>query len=693
MRSEWLAYGSDAKRVVTAFVNGVNAFVRLTRTHPDLLPVEFKELGYEPDFWVPSDIPRMRSHGVFGNVREEVARALTLRDYGPQVEEIRRRREPAHELKVPEGLDLSLIPDDVLRDFDLATLPPRFDHGSLDPKAGRVAPEGSNNWALSGGRTTTGRPMLANDPHRAATGLPGLRYIAHVCAPDFDVIGGGEPGLPGISIGHNGHVAFGLTTFAIDQEDLYVYNTNPDNPAEYRYQGRWESMRIERETVAVKGEPAVEVELAFTRHGPVIYADPARRTAFALRAAWLEPGMAPYLGSIESMRTASATEFLNAMNRWGSPPLNKVFADVFGNIGWKPVGLTPKRPNWDGTLPVPGDGRYEWAGFYDNDELPAALNPEAGVVASANEMNLPADYPKDRVISYDWFAPYRRHRINEVLAASDRFELADMVRLQNDFLSIPARHILDKVRSLPLEPDSVPGLEILLDWDAVLRPDSAAAALFEVWYRRHLRPALRTGVLERLMPADRIPAALTRITLNEELLADARVDLDLLENPNGRFGPDPDQFLASAVKSSLSTAVAEMNQTLGNDPRQWSWGRLHVAHAVHPLKSHLNSVRADLLSAGPLPRGGSGDTVCDTAYGPDFAQTSGSTFRVAIDVGGWDNSLAMNAPGQSGRLDSPHCHDLFARWACGESFPLLYSRSQVEGAAEQVIQLVPAQNI
>jgi penicillin amidase len=390
------------------------------------------------------------------------------------------------------------------------------------------------------------------------------------------------------------------------------------------------------------------------------------------------------------MRTTNWEGFLGAMNRWGSPPLNKIFADVAGDVGWKPVGLTPRRPNWDGTLPVPGDGRYEWAGFYDGDELPVKFNPADGTIATANEMNLPPDYPKERVISYDWYAPYRRQRIAEFFGSAEKFTLADMVRLQNDFTSIPARRILEKVRTLPIgDAGKLPALAMLLAWDAKLDAGSAAAAFFEIWCRRHLRPMLRIKVLERLVPAERIAAALGRTAVSEELLADARVDLDLLEQPGDRFGPDPDRVLASVVKASLAAAIEEVIGLLGPDATQWRWGQLHVARAVHPLKDRLTSVPRDKLSVGPLPRGGSGDTVCDTAYGPNFGQTSGSTFRVAIDVGDWDNSLAMNAPGQSGVMDSPHYQDQFAPWARGESFPLLFSRKKIEEAAEKLIQLLP----
>ncbi|MQA13818.1 MAG: penicillin acylase family protein, partial [Pseudonocardiaceae bacterium] len=679
----WLAYGSDTKRATTAFVEGINTYVALTRDDPALLPVEFRELGYEPAFWSPSDVARIRSHGLFHNLREEVARALTLRDYGAEVEELRRRREPEHTLEIPDGLDLRLIPDDVLRVYDLATTPPGFEA----PAATTIRPEGSNNWVLSGDRTATGRPMLANDPHRALS-LPSLRYLAHLSAPGFDVIGGGEPALPGISIGHNGRIAFGLTIFPIDQEDLYVYRTNPDDPLEYRYRDRWEPMRVQRETIPVRHGPPVEVRLRFTRHGPVIYTDPARHTAFAVRAAWLQPGMAPYLGSMDYMRARDWDEFLAAMNRWGAPPENQVYADTEGTIGWKAGGLTPIRPNWDGTLPVPGDGRYEWGGFYDADELPAAVNPERGWLATANEMNLPDGFPADRTITHDWHAPFRKHRIDEVLGAATAPSLREMVALQNDVMSMPARRILTRLRRMELD-GVVAELRMLLGWDGQLRADSAAAALFEVWRRRHLRPALLSRALDQLVGPQLRAAALARITPDEDQLTDTRVDLDLLAEPGDRLGLQPDRVMAEIVKTTLRDAVADVERLLGADRAGWSWGRLHVARLRHPLAALLTAVPEDRLTAGPLPRGGSTDTVGNTAYGPDFVQTAGSTFRVAVDVGSWDDSVAMNAPGQSGRPGDAHFTDLFEPWAAGDAFPLLYSRASVEAAAEQIITVAP----
>ncbi|MBM7809017.1 penicillin amidase [Geodermatophilus bullaregiensis] len=686
---DWAAYGPDTEGAATAFVAGVNAFVQLTREDPALLPAEFRQLGYRPALWDPSDVTRIRSHGLFANLREEVARALTLRDHPAAVEDLRRKREPPRPLAVPEGLDLGLIPDDVLAVYDLATLPPVFGAPSPDAARGSVLPEGSNNWVLSGARTATGRPLLANDPHRAAAALPGLRYLVHLSAPGLDVIGAGEPALPGISIGHNGRVAFGLTIFPVDQEDLYVYATDPEDPLRYRYGDGWEAMRVERETIAVRDGEPVEVELLFTRHGPVIRTDPATGTAFAVRAAWLGPGMAPYLGSIEYLRARDGNAFRAAMGRWGAPPENQVYADTGGTIGWTAGGRTPRRPNWDGTLPVPGDGRYEWAGFLDADELPASVDPPSGSIATANEMNLPADFPAERHVSYDWSAPYRRQRIDEVLAATPAATPQDAVALQVDVLSVPARRILTRVRALPL-PDDVDGLDLLLGWDVQLRADSAAAALFEVWYRRHLRPALLRRALAQLVAPAAVPDAAARIAGQEDALADARVDVELVEEPGDRLGPDPEQVLAGVVAETVPAAVAEVERLLGPDRERWAWGRLHVARMTHPFAALLSGLPEDQLAVGPLPRGGSGDTVGNTAYGPDFVQTSGATFRIAVDVGAWDESLAMNAPGQSGRLGTPHATDLFGPWARGEAFPLRYSREQVDAAAELRITLHPS---
>ncbi len=386
MDKEWAAYGPDARTIAERFVAGINAYVDWLAAHPDQLPLEFKLLGYQPSKWDASDVVRIRSHGLTRNLTSEVARARTVcatdPENGPRYDQIRYGLQPAWETKVPDGLD-PCLPNDVLRVFTLATAEVHMTKegvqtAELARDPGPENAEGSNNWVIAPSKTATGRPILANDPHRAYS-TPSLRYITHLSAPGMDIIGAGEPALPGISIGHNSSIAFGLTIFDVDQEDLYVYDVNPSNAREYRYQNSWEPMRVLHETIDVKGAAPVEADLVFTRHGPVIYEDAAKHRAYAVRTCWLEPGMSPYFGSISYMRATNFAGFQRAMLHWGAPTENQVYADVNGNIGWVPGGLAPIRPNWDGLMPVPGDGRYEWAGFWPGDKLPSSYNPPRGL--------------------------------------------------------------------------------------------------------------------------------------------------------------------------------------------------------------------------------------------------------------------------------------------------------------------------
>ncbi|MCY3593317.1 MAG: penicillin acylase family protein [Acidobacteria bacterium] len=678
MHAEWLAYASDTKRIVTAWTRGVNAYVDLVLEHPDLMPPEFEALGYEPSHWTPEAVTRIRSHGLLRNATSEFSRARFLAEHGAAALALRDRYQPEHRLAVPEGLDLDAFQaaPKALDLYRLGTRGVRFNNLETGFQTEvDAASQGSNNWAISPRRTATGRPLLANDPHRTQA-VPSLRYIVHLSSPDLDLIGAGEPALPGISIGHNGTIAFGLTIFSIDQEDLYVYRTKPGEPDFYEHRGNWLPMETIEETIPVRGGDARTVELRFTHHGPVLYQDADRDLAIGLRAAWLEPGMAPYLGSIEYIRARNWDQFLAAMNRWGTPSENQVYADTNGNIGWKPGGLAPVRPNWDGLLPVPGDGRYEWSGYRDMDELPVEFNPERGWVATANEMNLPAGY--DVPLGWEWAGPYRRQRIAEVLDAKDAMTVEDAVRLQTDYVSIPARRLHALLGRASPTPEAGPALELLGGWNAELAADSAAAALFEVWWRRHLeaevgrRMAAALGVGEDPLPVQ-----------DEHLLR-------LLETMDPRLGDRPRRARDEALLDSLRAAFVDVSERLGPDPAAWRWGDLHQIELRHPLSAHLPDDIRRLADVGPAERGGSGDTVGNTSYGDDFNQRSGASFRMVLDVGNWDASVAMNNPGQSGDPRSPHYRDLFEPWANDQAFPLLYTRPAILAAAEARIELLPA---
>ncbi|MEV6149221.1 penicillin acylase family protein [Nonomuraea sp. NPDC052129] len=666
MDREWASYGPGAKQAATRFTEGVNAYVRWLERNPDRMPPEFRQLGYAPALWRPEDVVRIRSHGISKNVFSEVLRSLIVCAGGIEAAGALWQLEPEHTTSLPKGLDPCSVPVDVLRTYDLATRGVVFQNGALrlapaDPAAG----EGSNSWAVSPGRSATGRPILASDPHRSLT-APSLRYMAHLSAPGIDVIGAGEPALPGISIGHNGTVAFGLTIFGTDQEDLYVYQLDPADPGRYRYGDGWERFTTITEKVPVAGGSPVDVELPFTRHGPVLKIDKQRNLAYALRTTWLEPGTSPYFGSLTYMGARDFKQFAAAMSTWGGPPENQVYADTSGNIGWVPGGLTPRRNGYDGLLPVPGDGRYEWKGFYDGARLPRSYNPPRGLISSANEFDLPANHPVQ--VGFEWDPPYRKQRIDEVLAASPRNSLDDSIRLQADKVSKPAQRIVRVLAGLTsADPDTQRALALLRPWGGATDADSPEATLFEPWFSRHLVPAFRRAVLPPAV-ADAIP------------VLDVRVLIDALENPERWFGTEGKAVRDDLLATTLAAAYREVAGRLGADPRLWTWGALQYTEFTSPVGANV----------GPFPRGGSAYTVDASSYNAaTYQQTSGASFKMVLDVGKWDDSRAVNAPGQSGDPRSPHYRDLAERWRTSDYFPLLYSRAQVQRYAESTIKLLP----
>lgn len=661
MYREWLAYGSDAKRIAKAFTDGINAFIDMIGEDPALLPPEFALLGYEPARWNPADVVRIRSHGISQNVNSEVARARIVCRAGLDIAARWITLEPDWTTTVPNGLDPCDIPEDVLNVFNLGRRSVSFDGYSLQASTNieRDWREGSNNWAVAPQRTTTGRPILANDPHRAH-GVPSLRYISHLVAPGMNVIGAGEPALPGISIGHNDRIAFGLTIFAIDQADLYIYELN--EKGQYRYRDGWESFSTLVETVPVKGTEGREISMSFTRHGPVVYRDEAR--AFAIRLGFLEPGMAPYFGSVEYMRASNWREFVAALNRWGTPSENQVYADIDGNIGYKPAGLFPRRPNWDGLLPVPGDGRYEWDGFHDMDVLPVEFNPDRGFTGTANSMNLPADYPIDRYkVSFEWSEPWRYDRIWQVLSNDQEHSLEAALALQRDYRSALAPAA---VAGIPAGYDT-PATRLLRAWDGELAADSGPAALFMVWMERHLAPAMSV----RLLPQE--PQALGRRLQKRNILK-------MMADPANR----------DLVELTLNYAWQDTVSLLGPDQDAWQWGSIHRAEWRHPLVHLADGDLAEAMRLASYPRGGSSYTPNNTgSYGRDLRVNSGASYRQVIDVGNWDASTMTNAPGQSGDPRSPFYDNLLEGWATDGAFPLLYSRDKVLEHRAFRIELTP----
>lgn len=707
LEAEFASYHPEGKAILTAFAAGINAFVDEAKADPAKLPIEFRLTGTEPGYWSETS-SLIRIYGLTRNLGTEVSLARRIAAVGLETTNALTVQEPADRpLQVPSGLDVSTITAAILADYNLARtgLPFRAEDFGRSPlgqaERDRLAatlsagngtePMGpaerealnfqSNNWTIAGKKTATGKPILANDPHRAIS-MPSLRYMVHLNAPGWHVIGAGEPALPGVSIGHNERIAFGLTIFAFgDEEDLYVYDTNPSDPDQYRYGGGWEPMRVLSESVPVRGGAEQPVTLKFTRHGPVIHEDPVTRKAYAVRAAYLEfPGTAAYLASLRLNQAQNWSEFTEGMSRHYTPSENMVYADVDGNIGWVGGSITPIRPNgdWSGLLPVPGDGRFEWAGFLPGSLLPRILNPEQGFYGTANQYNVPADYQYRGLTNrLGWAEPYRYLRLSEVLAAGTKLTLEDSKRLQNDYLSIPARTVVPLLSGLgTADADVAEALRQLRGWDYVAGPDSVPATIYELWMPR---------VIARI-------SALLVPEAGRELFGSLPKPLviDKLLKPDPSLGGEPTSVRNGILLESLKAAMTDLKARQGNDPSKWTWGSLHHIQFQHELAPLLSPGLADSLATARYPVGGTSDTVGVAHYRTsDYRVTSGASYRQVIDVGDWDKSVTINVPGQSSDPASPYYDNLLEPWSKGQYFPMAFSRGAVEAQKADTLILKP----
>ncbi len=635
--TEWAAYGPDTRAIVTAFTDGINAYVR---SLAGKLPLEFQVAGYPPGLWTPEDcLTRVAGLLMTGNLIREVSHAVDIQRWGLERARTTIRLEPAVPLEIPTGIDLGVIGSDILRTYRETIGPVRLS-----------TEQGSNNWVVDGTMTVTGRPLLANDPHRPVQ-LPSLRKTVHLVGPGWNAIGAGEPALPGIALGHNQNIAFGFTIVGIDQQDLYVETLNPDNPAEYRYRGAWKALETRVQPVAVKGMRDQSITLRYTVHGPVIHEDATHRHAYVLRWVGSEPGTAGYLAGLALARARDWPAFRAAMSRYRVPSENLVYADTSGNIGWQVGGLTPIRDGWSGLLPVPGeDGRYEWRGFRKAEELPFEFNPARHYIATANHNILPPGYSIP--LGYDgWALPFRIQRVREMLTTGKKFDIADFERMQQDVTSLPARRFQQILRKWhPANDLDAKIVKEIIGWDAVMRADSRPALIYEVWMSA--------------LPAAVFPSGSASRTDLEALL-------QALETAPHH----------AALAESLQAALRQITSSLGPRQEDWQWGRLHQLVLHHPLGKRE-------FQLASVPRPGDANTVNATS-GTNFRQTNGASWREILDVGDWDRSVITNVPGESGDPGSKHYGDLLQDWANGRYHPLPFSRKAVEAAMEERIVLRP----
>ena len=650
--SEWTSYHPDAQRLFTAHAAGVNAWVERNR---DNLPLEFQLTGVEPLPWTAETavlrwaslgVPSVRGHAI-----HEMQLALDVARHG--VEEANRRfaPDPWDDLVVPEGLDVSIITEEILDamragdgdPFVAGRLPaleivepyrallpaPGLEARQVSPlPPGPIAVEGSNNWVLTGARSPSGVPILANDPHRRIE-MPALRYFVHLVAPGWNVIGGGEPPFAGVDAGSNERMAWGFTFAGTDMVDVYVEELHPDDPNLVRWQDGWEPLRVIEEEIPVKGRAPEPVVLKFSRHGPVFHEDRENGVAYAVRSVVQEPGTAAYKGSFQLAQAESCADFFERAMHWLVPTHSLICGDADGNIALQVTGLTPDRDGWNGRLPVPGNGDYEWRGF--REDLPREFNPERGYIATANNNVHPPGY-EGRPVFYHTsrgVETSRIARLHQILGAGEVLSVDDHKRIQHDARLLAAERDIPAFQGWTSDdPDVEWARGLIADWDGTVSRESTAGALYVRW----------------------------RAEVDDEV----------------RNARTPEAARRTRLEQGLTAAIERLTEELGPDRAEWRHGRVHASELPHML--------APTFDLPPVERPG----------GFGAVNATGANFRRIIDLADPDRSVASNAPGQSAQPGSPFYGNLAENLGNGEYFPLLYTREAVEEQAAHRLTLRPA---
>ncbi len=634
--SEWTSYHPQGERIFTSFADGVNAFVE---QNSDNLPVEFQLTGIQPRPWTAQTVvlrwAQIGLNSARNHAINEIQLAMSVADVG--VEEANRRfaPDPWDDLQIPEGLDLGLFTQELLDAAQKGDGDP-FISGQL-PALEVIAPfqslvakvelvqvgstwnpadAGSNNWVMSGARTPSGIPILANDPHRRIE-MPALRYMVHLNAPGWNVMGAADPPFVGVGAGHNDRLAWGLTFAGTDMVDLYVEELHPSDNSLVKWQDGWEPLRIIHEEIAVKGEAPRTVELKFSRHGPVFYENLDKRRVFAVRSAVQEPGTAAYLGSFKLAQAEGCEDFFARTLSWKVPTHNLICGDVAGNIAMQVSGLAPDRSGWNGRLPVPGDGRFEWDGF--RSDLPNEMNPARGYIVTANDNTHPVEYT-GRPVFYHSTRDVdisRVTRLHQILGSDEKFSVQEHMQIQHDAYSLRAERDKPLFQGWVSEDTQVErARQMIAEWDSVLSQESIAGALFVRW----------SGVVDAAA-------------------------LNLATPPAERI---------SLIEVALKNTIEKLTSDWGDDWSQWRYGRVHLTELPHLFVKEFD-----------LP-------AIERPGGFNAVNATGANFRRVIDLSNLDNSVWSNAPGQSGQPGSPFFGDMRDNLANGEYLPMHFSRAAVE---------------
>lgn len=637
-------YSDDAKQVLEWYTDGVNEFIEEVKDNGKL-SYEFKLLGYEPEPWTPIDsltIGKYMAYDLGGKWTPQAMRHWALNQY-PE--------EKAKELFItyPENAESIMEaniknPVQVTGQFDPGLLPHEFN--------------GSNNWVVSGDKTISGMPLLADDPHLGLS-TPSIWHQIHLKSPEQNVSGVIFAGIPGIILGHNEKVAWGVTNVGPDVQDLYIEIPNPDNPTQFQYDDEWEQAEVRDETIRVKDEEDVPFEVVVTRHGPiitdVIYKDEKPDAVFSMQWTALEPSNE--LEAIMDLNKADDWEsFETALEAFGAPAQNFVFASTDGTIAFKANGKIPIRKKGDAQLPVPGNSsEYGWDGYVPYDELPTVVNPKEGFIATANNEVVDEKYPYH--ITKFWAQPYRYERIAEVLREGDDFTADDMMDLQMDQKNLHAGEFLDSligsIEKMDRKGSYKEILALLKDWNQVDSVDAPQPLVFH-----KLMKQLPVTMFASDMPADVYEFMPGKPQLTDQFLRNA-------------YNGDPstwveeyggvDQWVFDAFEKSM----ASLKEDYGDNYEKWQWGDFHQLVFPHPLSS-ASPVLARFLDPEKQPVGGSGITVQAASFKDDGSANHGASWRFVADLDDLSKAYHIVGPGQSGHVKSQWFHDQADDWVRGD---------------------------
>jgi len=638
---------ADAMNWLKAYAAGVNAYLA-NRRGP--LPPEFLILGHhdiEP--WRPADSVvwlKLMALDLAKNWHNELLRArLSHRLSDQQIADLW----PDHSTKAP--ISLSALHDSL--DFErlLAILPKASAPGI-----------GSNGWVVSGERSETGAAIMANDPH-LGLGMPGVWHLSHLKSPELELIGAGLPGVPGIVLGHNGSVAWGMTNTGSDVQDLFIEKIDPDDPERYLTPDGSAPFEQREEIIDVKDGESVAFTIRTTRHGPVLSDLLGDTGGFAndehvLALSWT--ALIENDTSIETLFDLSKARdwdtFLAAIDTHGSPQQNLFFADKAGDIGMVAPGMVPIRRSGDGLWPVPGwTGDHDWIGMIPANELPMQRNPESQTIVNANNRIVGDDYP--HLIAALWEAPHRARRIEDLLG-DETHDLDSFAEIQLDQFSLLADDFLPlMMMSEPAHAEAAGMIERLKRWDRVMRADEAEPLIFAAWYRAFTRSIYQ----DELGPLFSSYWGIRPQFIND-VLTEKPIWCDDIET-------DPVEDCLVLASIALDEALRDLKERFGDNPDDWRWGKAHPARMDHPILGAVPVIGS--LFNNQHPVGGDSVTVNVGHYrqgneADPFASIQGASYRGLYDLENLDQSRFIAATGQSGHPLSTHYRDLTTLWANGE---------------------------